>query len=400
MNTFIEAGLASNAILLTSLGFIFLLGLATDLLGQRTFLPRITLLLIFGAIIGPAVFDLIPDAITQRFELITEITLLMVGFLLGGRLTISTLREMGTQLLSISLLSALGAAVVVFVGLLAIGLPLGLAIMLGCVAAATDPVATIDVVTESESQSPFSKLLVSIVAVDDAWALIIFSLGLTFVVAVNGGTEISPILTGLQDIFGALLLGVVIGLPGAYLTGRVRDGQPMLTEALALVFLCGGLAIWLDVSFLLASMAMGMTVTNLAKHHEYPFHAIEGVEWPFMVIFFVLAGASLEFASVTHLGLVGLIYIVCRVVGKVLGAKVGGLVGGSDRATQKWMGLALLPQAGVAMGMALVVANQLPEFQNLLLTVVISSTVLFEITGPIITRMALKANEKGAKQRE
>ena len=240
-----------------SLGAIFFLGLSTDLLGKKTFLPRVTLLLIFGAIIGPALFDLIPDVIFQRFEIITQITLLMIGFLLGGKLTMKSIWEMGSQLLWISLLAAIGAAILVFTGLLVIGLPLGLAVLLGCIAAATDPVATMDVVTESESNSPFAKLLVSIVAVDDAWALIIFSLGLTFVATVNGGTEISPFLAGLREIAGSLLLGVAIGLPGAYLTGRVRNGQPMLTEALGLVFVCGGLAIWLNVSFLLASMGNG-----------------------------------------------------------------------------------------------------------------------------------------------
>lgn len=390
MNGFNDTGLEGSALVLLSLGVIFLLGLATDLLGQRTFLPRVTLLLLFGAIIGPGALDFIPDVIIHRFELITDITLLMIGFLLGGRLTLKSIRDMGAQLMWVSLIAALGAALVVFTGLYIVGLPLGLAVLLGCIAAATDPIATLDAIKESGSRSRFSKLLASIVAVDDAWALMIFSLGLTFVASVNGGTEMSPLSAGLRDIVGALFLGIALALPGAYLTGRVRDGEPMLTEALGLVFVCGGLAIWFDVSFLLASMAMGMTVTNLAKHHEYPFHAIEGIEWPFMVIFFILAGASLEFTSVGQIGLIGAVYIVCRIGGKVAGGTVGGRVSQADIATQRWMGLALLPQAGAAMGMALVAANQFPEYRNLLLTVIISSTVLFELLGPVLTRMALQ----------
>lgn len=385
-----DVGMEGSALLLTALGAIFLLGLATDLLGKRTFLPRVTLLLIFGALIGPGVLDFIPQAITSRFELITEITLLMIGFLLGGKLTFASIREMGAVLVWISLLAALGAALAVFLGMAAVGLPLGVAVLLGCISAATDPVATVDVVVESDSDSRFAKLLVSIVAIDDAWALIIFSLGLAFVTAVNGGTEVSPLPGAMIEIVCSLLLGVVIGLPGAYLTGRVRDGQPMLTEALGLVLVCGGLAIWLDLSFLLASMAMGMTVTNLARHHNYPFHAIEGIEWPFMVIFFILAGATLEFNAVWQIGLVGLIYVVCRVCGKTIGAYLGGFFSGADSESQRWMGLALLPQAGAAMGMALVAANQFPEYRNILLAVVISTTVLFEIVGPICTRVALR----------
>jgi Kef-type K+ transport system membrane component KefB len=386
-------GLEDSALILVALGAIFLLGLATDLLGRRTFLPRVTLLIVFGAIVGPAVLDLIPDLVIQRFELITQITMLMIGFLLGGKLTVQALWEIGPQLLWISLLAALAAAIAVFAGLAILGLPLGLAVLLGCIAAATDPVATVDVVIESKTQSRFSELLVAIVAVDDAWALIIFSLGLTFVAAVNGNTEMSPLLAGLQEIAGSLLLGFAVGLPGAYLTGRVRQGQPMLTEALGLVFVCGGLAIWLDVSFLLAAMAMGMTVANLATHHEYPFHAIEGIEWPFMVIFFILAGASLEFASVVQAGLIGLVFIACRVIGKVVGATLGGLVSGAEKSTNRWIGVALLPQAGAAVGMALVAAKQFPQYQNLLLTIVIGSTVLFELAGPVLTRLALTRTE-------
>lgn len=379
----------SSVLVLLSLGGIFLLGLATDLVGQRTFLPRVTLLLIFGAVIGPELLDLIPDVVLNRFELITQITLLMVGFLLGGRLTVASLRDMGAQLLWISLLAALGAALLVFIGLWMVGLPLGLAVLLACIASATAPAATVDVVTESGSDTPFAKLLVSIVAVDDAWALVLFSLGLTFVAVINGGTEATPLLTGLQEIASALLLGVAVGVPGALLTGRVRDGEPMLTEALGLVFVCGGLAIWLDVSFLLAAMVMGMTVTNLARHHEYPFHAIAGIEWPFMVIFFILAGSSLEFGLVAQIGLIGAVYVLCRTLGKLAGGLAGGLLSNAEPSTSRWVGLALLPQAGAATGMALVAANQFPEYRNLLLTVVISSTVLFELVGPMLTRLAI-----------
>ena len=167
----------------------------------------------------------------------------------------------------------------------------------------------------------------------------------------------------------------------------------MLIEALGIVFLVGGLAIWLDVSFLIASMVMGMVIANIAQHHEYPFHAIEGIEWPFMVIFFVLAGASLEFHTLMSIGLIGLVYIVCRAAGKIIGVRIGSYFGQAGRNIRNWMGVALLPQAGVAMGMALVASNRFPEYRQLLLSIVISTTVFFELFGPIGTRLALKKME-------
>ena len=164
----------------------------------------------------------------------------------------------------------------------------------------------------------------------------------------------------------------------------------MLMEALGLVFVCGGIAIWLEVSFLIASIVMGAVVANFARHHEYPFHEIENIEWPFMTIFFVLDGALLELGIINEIGLIGGVYIVSRILGKLLGARLGAHIARAEPVTRCWMGFALLPQAGVAMGMALVASSRFPEFQQVLLTVVISSTIFFEIIGPVFTRTALR----------
>jgi len=380
-----------TAQILLTLGGILLLGLATDVLGQRTLLPRVTLMLLFGMLIGPGMLDLVPTVVADRFELIASMALLMVGFLLGGRLTRDTLRRSGREIISISVTAVIVTSFIVFLGLMLVGVPLEIAILLGCIASATAPAATVDIVMESGYKGRFADLLLAIVALDDAWGLIIFSIGLALVAALAGvDGHASPLLAALQDIGGSAILGLLIGLPAAYMTGRIRQGQPMLTEALGLVFVCGGLALWLDVSFLIASMVMGAVVTNLATHHEYPFHAIEDIEWPFMVIFFVLAGASLEFSALRDIGLIGAVYVVCRIAGKVLGAWLGGRHGRAREETRRWMGVAMLPQAGAAMGMALVATNLLPEYRQVVLSVVISTTVFFELIGPAFTRLALR----------
>jgi Kef-type K+ transport system membrane component KefB len=381
----------STAQILLTLGGILLLGLATDVLGQRTFLPRVTLMLLFGILIGPEILDWIPAVITDRFELITNMALLMVGFLLGGRLTRENLRRSGREIVLISVTAVIVTTLTVFIGLFLIGVPLDIAILLGCIASATAPAATVDIVMESGYKGRFANLLLAVVALDDAWGLIIFSLGLALVAALVGvDGHASPLLMALKDIGGAAILGLLIGLPAAYMTGRIRQGQPMLVEALGLVFVCGGLAVWLDVSFLIASMVMGTVVANLATHHEYPFHAIEDIEWPFMVIFFVLAGALLEFSTLKDIGLIGSVYVVCRIAGKVLGAGLGSRFSRSNGASSRWTGVAMLPQAGAAMGMALVATSLLPEYRQVVLSVVVSTTVFFELIGPTFTRLALR----------
>ena len=377
--------------ILLTLGCILLLGLATDVLGQRTFLPRVTLMLLFGILIGPEMLDWIPVVITDRFELIASMALLMVGFLLGGRLTRENLRRSGREIVSISVTAVIGTALLVCLGLFLVGVPLDIAILLGCIASATAPAATVDIVMESGYKGRFADLLLAVVALDDAWGLIIFSMGLALVAAMVGVEgHASPLLMALKDIGGAAILGLLIGLPAAYMTGRIRQGQPMLVEALGLVFVCGGLAVWLDVSFLIASMVMGAVVANLATHHEHPFHAIEDIEWPFMVIFFVLAGALLEFSTLKDIGLIGSVYVVCRIAGKVLGAGLGSRFSRSSGASSRWIGVAMLPQAGAAMGMALVATSLLPEYRQVVLSVVVSTTVFFELIGPTLTRLALR----------
>jgi Kef-type K+ transport system membrane component KefB len=377
--------------ILIALGGILILGLVTDYLGRRTFLPRVTLLILLGILIGEEALDIIPVVILDRFDLISDMTLIMIGFLLGGKLTYDKLHSRGNQLLWISVCAALGASIVVFLGLLAIGIPLVIAVIVGCIASATDPAATTDVIDESGAEGPFPDLLLAVVAIDDAWGLIIFSLGFAIILSISGlGGITATLLHAIHDIGGAVLLGALIGFPAAYLTGRIRAGRPMLTEALGLVFLCGGIAIWLEVSFLIASMVMGTIIGNFARHHDIAFHEIENIEWPFLIIFFVLAGALLDISSLKTIGIIGIAFILCRSFGKFIGAWIGGTLSKANNTTRNWMGLALLPQAGVAIGMALVASIQFPEYRQMLLSIIISTTVCFELIGPVFIRIALQ----------
>ena len=171
---------------LFAIGSILLLGLATDFLGKHTFLPRVTLLLVFGIIVGEDVLGLIPASVSSRFEIITDTALLMIGFLLGGRLTLKSLRTDSRQLVWISVSATLGTTLVITIALVAVGASLEIAVLLGCIGAATAPCATVDTVMESGTKSAFSRLLLAIVAIGDAWALILFSLGLALISLLNG----------------------------------------------------------------------------------------------------------------------------------------------------------------------------------------------------------------------
>lgn len=375
---------------LIALGGLFLLGLVTDLLGRRTALPRVTLLLIFGFLIGPSVFDLLPEPSKAWFPTVTHMALVMVGFLLGGKLSFSSFRQHGRLVLWISIAVVVVTAALMLAGLLLLGFSVEVALLLAGIATSTAPAATADVVHEVKATGRFADTLLAIVAVDDAWGLMVFSIMLAVALALTGqGGGDGVLVSTMWDLGGAFVVGVALGVPMAYLTGRIRPGEPTLAEALGVVLLCGGIALWLDVSFLLASMVLGAVVANLARHHKRPFHAIEGIEWPFLILFFVLAGASLHVDSLAAVGLLGAAYIILRVVGRLLGAWAGGVLSNADPHIRRWMGVALMPQAGVALGMALVATQRLPDLSDIILPVVIGATVLFEVIGPVLTRRVL-----------
>jgi Kef-type K+ transport system membrane component KefB len=268
-----------------------------------------------------------------------------------------------------------------------LGVRLEIALLLAGIAPATAPAATVDVVRELRAEGEFSRTLLGIVAIDDAWGLLIFSVLLAGANAMSGqagGTEV--IFHGLWEVGGALLVGISLGLPMAYLTGRIHSGEPTQAEALGLVLLCGGVAVWVEVSYILSAMVMGAVVANFATHHRRCFNAIEGIEWPFMILFFVLAGAALHVEALRAAGPLAAAYIALRLFGRYTGARIAGKLSGAPEPLRRWMGLALIPQAGVALGMALIAGQHFPDIKKVIIPVVIGSTVIFEVLGPVVIR--------------
>lgn len=377
--------------ILLILGLVFLLGLAADFLGRATSLPRVTLLILLGVLIGPFGLSMIPESSSSWIPLVTEMALLLVGFLIGGKISIKGLAAHGKTVLFLSLSVVIVTIVVVAGGLLLSGSSLIVALLLAGIATATDPAATMDVVREGNASGEFTDTLVSIVAIDDAWGLIAFSIILALTQLASGsGVPAEVLIEGSRELVGSILLGVGIGFPAAMLSGRIKRGEPTLVEALGVVFLCGGLAGYFDVSFLLTAMVLGATVSNLARHHDQPFHEIEDIEWPFMILFFVFTGASLAFDHISEVLVLTTLFIVLRIVARAIGPWPAIKVARLDPAMGKWMGLSLLPQAGVANGMALLAGSTMPELKSLLLSVTVLATVFFELAGPIVTRHVLK----------
>jgi len=315
-----EASGHPEAYALIVVGLFLLAGFAAHTLGRRVHVPRVTLLLIMGFLAGSSVLSLIPEEASRWFPLAARLALSIVGFQLGERFLGKKLRETGTIVLSVSLAEVIGAAATVFLVLLLCGFSPPLALLLAAVAPASDPATTLDVIREAKSKGPVTDTVLGVVAIDDAWGVILFSVLLVVAQAVTGQDASSAILLhGVWEVAGGLLLGGLMGLPMAWLTGRVRPGELTLVETLGFVLLCSGLAIRWELSYILACMAMGATVSNLAKHHERPFHAIEEIEQPFLIVFFLLAGFNFDAGQLWTVGLIGVAYVLARSAGLIGG---------------------------------------------------------------------------------
>ncbi|MGI9325244.1 MAG: cation:proton antiporter [Pseudomonadales bacterium] len=381
--------------LFLTLGGLFAIGLLADLIGRYTLLPRVTVLIVSGVLVGPSLLAIVPQAYVDLwFPSLTTLALAMIGFLLGQSLTLDEIRTRGMEALFLALAKVVFSALAVFLALLLLGLDWLPALLLGAIAAATDPAATYDVVRESGSKGPFTSTLLRIVAMDDALALMWFAIVVATAKMITGFEGNGFLLAGLWEVFGSLLLGVLLGIPMAYLTGRISsaddDHEPIMVEALGFVLICAGCAQILGLSAILAAMAMGATVATFATHHKTPFSAIEGIEWPFMILFFVLAGAALRIEGMMGFVVVAVVYILARTLGAQLGVASIAKRLQTSGAERRWLGLALLPQAGIAIGMALIASQEFPQHAELLLTCTLFSTVVLEIAAPIITRRILR----------
>lgn len=374
------------------IGCILLGAWAAHAFGRRLHVPRVTLLLLIGIVVGPSALDVVPDVAETAFPLITHLALAMVGFLLGERLAFRSIRREGHEALVISVGVSLVTAVSVFAATWIATGNLVLALILAGVAPATAPAATVDVVRESRAKGPLSDTVLRVVALDDAWCVLLFTALLVVAEGLTGqGTPFDDLRSALWEVGGAVALGAGMGIPMAWLTGRLKPGEPTLPEAAGFVFLTAGIALFAGFSYLLSSMVVGATVANLARHHTRPFRAIEGIADPFLAIFFFLAGYEFDLLSLPAVGLLGLVYIGARLLGRVVGGYWSARACAASPDLARRIGWCLMPQAGVAVGLVLLAVERLPDTRAILLPLVIATTVVFEVIGPLAALRQLRA---------
>ena len=382
-----------NTTVIISLAIMLLVGFLITRITKKFKLPNVTAYILAGILIGPYVLDLIPADIMVGMNFITDVALAFIAFGVGRFLKFSALRGNRKQVLIVTLFeSLLAAAIITLTMLYVFKLPLAFSLILGAIASATAPASTMMTIRQYKAKGPFVNMLLQVVALDDVVALIAFSVcaavaqALTHSGSVNIGVFLLPIL------YNAIAIGIGVSFgfilhKSVHSPTRTKDNRLIL--AIAMILIVTGFCAAFDISPLLACMALGMTYVNISEDKKL-FDQISSFAPPVFTVFFVLSGMSLDLRALYTAGVIGVVYFFIRIVGKYVGAYVGSAIAGTSPEIRNYLGMALVPQAGVSIGLAFLGQRILPaEMGSLLMTIILSSGVLYEMVGPVSAKAAL-----------
>lgn len=367
-------------------------------------LPNVTGYLLAGLLLGPCVLGFLPAGFVHEMELVSEMALALIALTIGAEFEFSYLKKVGIAPLIIALLEAFGAMFLVCAVLLVLGFDIEVSLLLGAIASATAPAATVMVVKQYKAKGPVTETLLSVVALDDAVALIAFGIAMAVVNTLQNPGEVSMVWAVAKpfvEILGSAVIGIALGLLFRIPLRFFKKSSNRLIITLAFTFLGTSLASMLGLSSLLLCMFMGATLINLCSDGADILEIADTITPPIYLMFFVISGAELNLFILPQIGLLGIAYIIARVTGKIGGASLGAVIAHSKPTVRKYIGLTLIPQAGVAIGLSLMAAKALPDIGETIQAVILCGTLIYELTGPVCTKLALiRAGEiqRGSKK--
>ena len=397
------------------LGLSILGGYYAGLAARLVRLPSIIGYMLLGTILGPSLLGLFDEAAIDRFGFITELALGFVAFSIGSELSINSLRRQGGGIISIIFAESFGAFLAVLTAVYALTRDFPMALIFGAMAPASAPAGTVAVIQENHAKGSLTKALYAVVGFDDGLAIIIFGFAAALArsILVSEATgEASHILpamwTPLREVLLSLFVGGVTGIVFSLLVGAKKNSRDIFIILFGTVSLVIGFSLWWHLSLILTNMAVGFALANVRREAT-----VRKIAAPLLdimplvfVLFFLIAGTNLKIGALPTLGSLGLVYIAGRTTGLIGGARIGALVGHVEEKVKKYIGLGILSQAGVAIGLALIVKKEFGELADQFnsdhalkigaatLVTVTATSVFFEIIGPICTKIALhKAGE-------
>ena len=402
---------------LLAIGIAMFAGLVLSRLTSKLNLPDVTSYLVAGVLVGPLVLGRlgVPGLGFSSFHFVESMSLVcdaalgFIAFSIGSEFRISALRKTGRQATVIAIIQALTATLFVDAALIglhfALGdkLPVSTCLILGAIATATAPAATLMVINQYKAKGPLTDILLPIVALDDAVGLIVFAVSKGVAKAFIGGqlSVISVLVNPTIEIVASLLLGAILGWVFSLVEKYFNSNSKRLSLAVAFVAICAGLSklhfdigqLHIGFSSLLVCMMCGTIFCNLCDFSEEIMHKTERWTGPVYVLFFVISGAELDlrvFADLAVVG-IGVLYILARSAGKISGASASARLMKCEPSICKYLGITLLPQARVALGMSVTVAAEFGAEGAVIRNIVLFSVLIYELVGPLLTKMALTA---------
>ncbi|MBE6573346.1 MAG: sodium:proton antiporter [Ruminococcaceae bacterium] len=407
--------LSDTTRVLLTIGVAIIAGLLLSRLAKILKLPAVTAYLVAGILIGPFCIGLLEfpglgfHSLEQveGFKIFSEVALGFIAFTIGNEFRVSQLKAIGKQATVIAILQALTATILVDAALIGLHflmpetLTLPVAVVLGAIATATAPAATLMVVRQYKAKGKLTDILLPVVALDDAVGLIVFAVSFGVAKAMQNGQFdlISIIVNPLLEIVFSLVLGFIMGALFTFLERFFSSNSKRLTIAITFVLLTVGLSmvklefgsVHIGFSSLLVCMMLGTVFCNLCDFSEDMMERADKWTAPLFVLFFVLNGAELDLSVFANwsIVIVGIVYIVFRSLGKYFGAYGAAKLMKCDESIVKYLGITLLPQAGVAIGMSLTAANELGETGALIRNICLFAVLVYELFGPMLTKIAL-----------
>lgn len=378
------------------IGIVMLTALIFGRLVKHLKMPNVTGYLIAGLLLGPCCFNIISADMVNNFGVASDIALGFIAFSIGSEFKISYFKKVGAAPVVIACLESFGAVALVLLACVLLRFPLPLSILLSAISAATAPAQTIMVVKQYNAKGPMTSMLMSVVAIDDATALIAFGFATTIVKSMESGKAFSIMsaLTPLYEVFISFVLGFFMAMVMMIFLRHFKKAANRLCVIVGIVMI----AIWLSGmvggSSLLSCMALGAAMVNLSNDIDELMDISNAFTPPLLMLFFTISGAGFALNELKSIGLIGIVYVVMRVAGKMLGAFVGGKLTHQDAATCKYLGPTLMPQAGVALGLIMVAQKLVPQYGPAIRTVILCSTFIYSILGPSVAKWSLvKAGE-------
>lgn len=387
-------------------GIILVLALIGGHLVKPFKAPEVVGYFFIGLLLGPSFSEILTYDATTTLEFFGEIALGLILFGIGAIFDFDNLKKIGKQTLLLTLLIMAGTIAIVFICLLFTSGYWQVALLLAVIATEISPIATILVLREANSKGPLTDTIANILALNNVACLIIFGFAAFLVrlfVKTDPNITFGQIIT--QELFllawtilGSIALGVLLGYALALWGSRVEESGELLILVLGMLLIAIGASKWLGLSPLITPMVMGATLINLAKESRHLFDVLGKTDPPVYALFFVLAGAHLQISDLLAIGVSGIAYTVARVIGKIVGAYFGTRYFKYPPVVSKYLGLALVPHAGVAIGLAIQVKAVLPQQASTISTIILGSIMINEVIGPIMTKYAIvKSGETQTK---